>query len=87
MTKKDNLIECFKIAMDYVQKYVAVKVQLPNDKCEVIIFGRNAFLDKMMYYQANYNDELELCKNEDVKIVDFCCANDFESIEVELLGE
>lgn len=87
MTKKDNLIECFKIAMDYMQKYVAVKIQLPNDKGEVIIFERNTFLDKMRYYDANYNDELELVKHPEIKIVDFCCANDFESIEVELLGE
>ena len=87
MTRKDNLIECFKVAMDYVQKYVAVKVELPNDKFEVIVFGRNAFFDKMNYYDANYNDELELVRSPEVKIIDFCCANDFESIELELLGE
>lgn len=87
MTKKDNLMECFKVAMDYMQKYVAVKIQLPNDKGETIIFERNAFLDKMKYYDANYNDELELKRSPEIKITDFCCANDFESIEVELLGE
>ena len=87
MSKKDNLMECFKVAMDYMQKYVAVKIELPNNKGEVIIFERNAFLDKMKYYDANYNDELELNRNPEVKIVDFCCANDFESIELELLGE
>lgn len=87
MTKKDNLMECFKVAMDYVQKYVAVKIQLPNDKSEVIIFSRNSFFDKMDYYNRNYNDDLELKRSSEVKIIDFCCANDFESIEVELLGE
>ena len=87
MSKKENLIECFKVAMDYMQKYIAVKIELPNSKNEVIIFERNAFLDKMKYYDTNYNDELELYRNSDVKIIDFCCANDFESIEMELLGE
>lgn len=87
MTKKDNLIECFKVAMDYMQKYVAVKIELPNNKNEIIIFERNSFLDKMKYYDTHYNDELELERSPEVKVVDFCCANDFESIEVELLGE
>ena len=87
MSKKDNLMECFKVAMDYMQKYIAVKIELPNNKGEVIIFERNSFLDKMRYYDTNYNDELELNRNSDVKIIDFCCANDFESIELELLGE
>ena len=87
MIRKDNLMECFKVAMDYMQKYVAVKIQLPNGKGETIIFERNAFLDKMKYYDANYNDELELKRSPEIKITDFCCANDFESIEVELLGE
>ena len=87
MSKKDNLMECFKVAMDYMQKYIAIKLELPNDKGEVIIFERNSFLDKMRYYDVNYNDELELDRNPDVKIIDFCCANDFESIEMELLGE
>lgn len=87
MTKKDNLMECFKVAMDYLQKYVAIKIELPNDKTEIIIFGRNAFFDKMRYYDSAYNDDLEMVKNPEIKIVDFCCASDFESIELELLGE
>ena len=87
MTKKDNLIECFNVAMKFIQKYMAIKIQLPNDKYEVIVFGRDSFIDKMEYYDANYNEELELVRSPEVKIVDFCCANDFESIELELLGE
>ena len=87
MTKKENLIECFNVAMNYLQKYVAVKIELPNDKNEVIIFGRSAFFDKMRYYDSVYNDDLEMIKNPEIKIADFCCANDFESIEVELLSE
>ena len=87
MTKKDNLIECFNVAMKFIQKYIAIKIQLPNDKYEVIVFGRDSFIDKMEYYDANYNEELELVRSPEVKIVDFCCANDFESIELELLGE
>ena len=87
MTKKDNLIECFNVAMKFIQKYMAIKIQLPNDKYEVIVFGRDSFIDKMEYYDANYNEELELVRSPEVKIIDFCCANDFESIELELLGE
>ena len=87
MTKKDNLIECFNVAMKFIQKYIAIKIQLPNDKYEVIVFGRDSFRDKMEYYDANYNEELELVRSPEVKIIDFCCANDFESIELELLGE
>lgn len=87
MSKKENLMECFKVAMDYVQKYVAVKIELPNGKGEVTIFERNSFIDKMKYYDANYNDNLELVRSPEVKIIDFCCANDFESVELELLGE
>ena len=87
MTKKDNLIECFNVAMKFIQKYIAIKIQLPNDKYEVIVFGRDSFIDKMEYYDANYNEELELVRSPEVKIIDFCCANDFESIELELLGE
>lgn len=87
MTKKDNLIECFNVAMKFIQKYMAIKIQLPNDKYEVIVFGRDSFIDKMEYYDANYNEELELVRSPEVKIIDFCCANDFESIEMELLSE
>ena len=87
MPKKDNLIECFNVAMKFIQKYMAIKIQLPNDKYEVIVFGRDSFIDKMEYYDANYNEELELVRSPEVKIIDFCCANDFESIELELLGE
>ena len=87
MTRKDNLIECFNVAMKFIQKYMAIKIQLPNDKYEVIVFGRDSFIDKMEYYDANYNEELELVRSPEVKIIDFCCANDFESIELELLGE
>lgn len=87
MTKKDNLMECFNVAMDYLQKYIAIKIELPNNKTEIIIFGRNAFFDKMRYYDLTYNDDLEMVKNPEIKIADFCCANDFESIELELLGE
>lgn len=87
MTKKENLMECFKVAMDCIQKYMAVKIELPNNKGEIIIFERNSFFDKMRYYDANYNDDLELVRNPEVKIIDFCCANDFESIELELCSE
>lgn len=87
MSKKDNLIECFKVAMDYMQKYVAIKTEFPDGKNEITIFERNSFLDKMQFYNTCFDDELESRMCPDMKIIDFCCANDFESIEVELLGE
>ena len=87
MSKRDRLMECFDIAMDYVQKYMAVKIGLPNGKYEVIIFERNAFVDKRTYYMNNYDEDLKLKRTPEIEILDFCCANDYESIEVELIGE
>ncbi|HSQ89774.1 hypothetical protein [Romboutsia sp.] len=87
MSKKENLMECFKVAMDYMQKYVAILIGLPNNKREVIIFERNAFLDKMNYYNNNYDDELKLIKSPEISVLDFCCSNEFGSIEIELIGE
>ena len=85
MTKKENLIECFKVGIDYYQKYMGILIGLPNNKQEVTIFERNCFSDKLKYYSDNYNDELQLIRNNEIHIKDFCCASSFEEIELDIL--
>lgn len=88
MTKKEALVNCIENAIDYRQKYVGVLVRLPKDKKELIIFQRDSYVDKMNYYQNAYTDELELMSsNGQVYIENFCCADNLEQIEIELMEE
>lgn len=87
MSKKEQLLGCFETAMKFFQEFMAVKIQTPNDKCEVIVFKRENYMDKMYYYNEFYNDDLELLANKDVKIVDFSCANDMETLQMDLWTE
>lgn len=87
MSKKEQLLECFKTAMKFLQEFMALKIETPNKKCELIIFTRENYADKMDFYSQYYNEDLECLANKDVKIIDFCCANDLESIQMELWSE
>ena len=85
--KKEQLLECFKTAMKFLQEFMALKIETPNKQCELIIFTRENYADKMDFYSQYYNEDLECLANRDVKIIDFCCANDLESIQMELWSE
>lgn len=86
-TKKQRLIECINNALKYYQKYVAIKIKLPDDKFEIITFNRRACIDKINYYEQFYTDDLTLKSCDEISVADFCCANTFEAIELELIGE
>ena len=73
MNKKEQLLDCFDTAMRFLQEF--------------IVFKRENYASKRDYYCNFYNDNLELLANKKVKIVDYCCANDMESIQLELWDE
>lgn len=87
MTKKQQLMECFDVAIKYHQEFMAVKIKTPNKKMEVILFGRDNFDDKRDYYDRCYDESLKLKRNNKVKIVEFCCSNSLEEIELELFND
>lgn len=86
MTRMQQLEECFLTAKECGMKYVAIKVEMVGyNKPEIIINDRDNFEKKIEYYKKAYNDELVLKSFDGIKIVDFCCGNNFESIEGELI--
>ena len=87
MNKKQQLMECFDVAMRYYQQFMAVKIKTPNKKTEVIIFKRDNFDSKRDYYNNFYDENLRLKRNKKVQIVEFCCSNNLEEIEIELFND
>ena len=87
MNKKEQLLDCFDTAMRFLQEFMGIKIQTPNGLHEIIVFKRENYASKRDYYCNFYNDNLELLANKKVKIVDYCCANDMESIQLELWDE
>ena len=87
MSIKQHLLKCIDIAIRHRQKYVAVLVELPTGNHEVIVFKRDSYADKINYYDNAYNDELELKYNPEVKIINFCCADCLEQVEIDLFED
>lgn len=66
---KEKLKEIFEIAQKY-NKDVAIELTLPTRTATEIIIVKNENLDyKLGYYLNNYNDDLELSRCVDIKIL------------------
>lgn len=86
MNNISRLEECFRTAIENDMKYIAVKVKILGfPKEEIIINEIENFEKKLEYYRKTYNEDLVLKGNNGIEIVDFCCADDFEDIEHDLI--
>lgn len=84
MSFKQQMIECFQNALKYNMKYIAVIVEHPNGNGELIVNLRANIMDKIKYYDENYNDDLQKHDNENVRIVAFTSGNSLFAIEGDL---
>lgn len=81
---KRNLEYCFSHAIADGANFVGVMIQLPNmSQPEVIINPIDNLPSKMEYYFNNYNDNLELIANPDVKIIGLTYGDTYEEIQGE----
>lgn len=84
MSFKEQMLQCFSNALKYNQQFIAVVVELPNGHEELIINRRASILDKIMYYEENYDDNLVKIDCPEIKIVTFTSGNSLFSIEGDL---
>lgn len=84
MSIKEQMIQCFQNALKYNQQFIAVVIELPNGNEELIINRRASILDKIIYYQENYNDDLVKKDCPEIRIVTFTSGNSLFSIEGDL---
>lgn len=81
---KFNLEWCFSNAITTGAKLIGVMIQLPNmNEPEAIVNPRANFPKKLEYYMSNYNDNLELKTNNEVKIIGLTYGDTYEEIEAE----
>lgn len=85
MSKKEELLSCIRNAYNYNIRYVGVLTKNTRNKFELIVFQQDSFKDKVNYYSSLFDDNLFLKKNKKVVVIDFCCANNLEEMEMELL--
>ena len=86
MSNLERLEECILTAQECGMKYVGVKVEMLGfNKPEIIINDRDNFREKLEYYKNAYNEDLVLKSFSGVRIIDFCCGNNFNVIEEELI--
>lgn len=70
MTKKQELINTFKDAREFGRKFVGVLIELPNHPGrELIINSEKNFDVKEEYYINNYDDNLHMIRNSEIKII------------------
>lgn len=66
---KEKIKEIFKLAKEH-KKDVAIELTVPTREATEIIIVKNDNLDyKLSYYLNNYNDNLELTRCTDIKIL------------------
>lgn len=78
--KQNDLLKVFVEAIKNNSKYIAVFISIKDKEPEIIINSKVNFYDKLEYYINNYNNELMLNNNNDVKIVKAIHFNDFKEI-------
>ena len=83
MTKKE-LIESFKDAEKYDAKYIGVLIELPGGAKELIINGKSNFNDKLLYYVEKYDHECKMRACPDIKIIDTCFSDKFDTLQFRL---
>lgn len=66
---KEKIKEIFKLAKEH-KKDIAIELTVPTREATEIIIVKNDNLDyKLGYYLNNYNDDLELIRCTDIKIL------------------
>ena len=84
MTFKEQMLQCFQNALKYNQQFIAVVVELPEGNEELIVNRRASIMDKIRYYDENYDDDLVKKNNPNIKIVTFTSGNSLFAIESDL---
>lgn len=84
MSFKEQMMQCFQNALKYNQQFIAVVVELPEGNEELIINRRASIMDKIKYYDENYDDNLVKKDNSNVRIVTFTSGNSLFAIEGDL---
>lgn len=86
VTRKEQLRECIisALVMDK-KKYIGVAIANTGmDGIEIIINGKENFLEKLEYYVNAYTDNLTLKTYDGIKIVNFAAADTFEELREQL---
>lgn len=84
MSFKEQMMQCFQNALKYNQQFIAVVVELPEGNEELIVNRRASIMDKMNYYDKNYDDDLIKKDNPNIRIVTFTSGNSLFAIENDL---
>lgn len=84
MSFKEQMMQCFQNALKYNQQFIAVVVELPEGNEELIINRRASIMDKIRYYDENYDDDLVKKNNPNIRIVTFTSGNSLFAIEGDL---
>lgn len=84
MSFKEQMMQCFQNALKYNQQFIAVVIELPEGNEELIVNRRASILDKIKYYDENYDDDLVKKNNPNIRIVTFTSGNSLFAIEVDL---
>lgn len=84
MNFKEQMMQCFQNALKYNQQFIAVVVELPEGNEELIINRRASIMDKIKYYDENYDDDLVKKNNPNIRIVTFTSGNSLFAIEGDL---
>lgn len=84
MNFKEQMMQCFHNALKYNQQFIAVVIELPEGNEELIINRRASIMDKIRYYDENYDDDLVKKNNPNIRIVTFTSGNSLFAIEGDL---
>lgn len=84
MSFKEQMMQCFQNALKYNQQFIAVVVELPEGNEELIVNRRASIMDKIRYYDENYDDDLIKKNNPNIRIVTFTSGNSLFAIEGDL---
>lgn len=84
MNKKQKLLDCFKIAIENKMNYVAI-VTKTNLELQVAVIGYENYPQKIEQIIKNYKNNLQLKKNKNIKIIDYCCGDSIESLLYDIL--
>lgn len=84
MNFKEQMMQCFQNALKYNQQFIAVVVELPEGNEELIINRRASIMEKIKYYDENYDDDLIKKNNPNIRIVTFTSGNSLFAIEGDL---
>lgn len=85
MSKKYFFRNCIEEAIKTNKRYIGLVLE-SYDGEEVIIISREHFGKKMAYYLDNFDENLCLNKCADVKVTLFTSADNFDDIEIDLIG-